>query len=299
MSEGQSKTAELDRLSGSLGDVLLDEFSREVLKGSLMAYRSLDNPLRLSQFSTGIRELIGHTLSTLASDDDVKATSWFMVETPDGRPTRRQRVKFAIQGGMTDGAIAALQVDTAEIDVDVRKVVDGLSKYTHVRPDTLKVDADEAEAFACEAVATFLEFFEILDDCRKSIRRAVENGVDEHALEVFTQEVYNEIDILSTRSSVDAVQIEKFEVVAIGPAFITYAVSGQVYVDLSYGSKSDFRNDMGAEISTDFPFNMTTTAPVGNISHFENAAARIDTSSWYDDDDDGEGEDLFLKITDY
>lgn len=298
MSEAQSRPSELDRLSGSLNAMLLDEFSTEVLKGSLMAYKALENPLRLSQFSAGIRELIGHTLSTLAADDDVKASNWFVVETPDGRPTRRQRVKFAIQGGMTDAAIAALQVDTAEIDVDVRKVVDGLSKYTHVRPDTLKVDADEAEAFACEAVATFLEFFEILGDCRTSIRRAVENGVDEHALEVFTQDVYNEIDILSTRSSVDAVQIEKFEVVAISPAFITYAVSGQVYVDLSYGSKSDFRNDMGAEISTDFPFSMTTMAPVGNVSQFGNANARIDTSDWYGDDDD-EGEDLFLKITDY
>lgn len=43
---------------------------------------------------------------------------------------------------------------------------------------------------------------------------------------------------------------------------------------------------------------MTTTAPVGNISQFENASARIDTSSWYGEDDD-DGEDLFLKITDY
>ncbi len=31
---------------------------------------------------------------------------------------------------------------------------------------------------------------------------------------------------------------------------------------------------------------------------FENASARIDTSSWYGEDDD-DGEDLFLKITDY
>jgi hypothetical protein len=298
MSEAQSQPSKLDHLAGSLNPVLLDEFSREVLKGSLMAFKALDNPLRLSQFSTGIRELIGHTLASLATDDEVKAASWFQVETQDGRPTRRQRVKFAIQGGMTDAAITDLQVDTAEIDLKVRKVVDELSKYTHVRPDTLRVDPEEAEAFSCDAIATFLEFFEILDDCCMSIRRAVESGVDEHALEVFTQDVYNEIDILSTRSSVDAVQIDKFEVVAIGPAVITYRVSGYVYVNLSYGSKSDFRNDMGAEISTDFPFNMTTTAPVGNISHFENAIARIDTSSWYGDDDD-EGEDLFLKITDY
>ncbi|MGZ2461768.1 pPIWI-associating nuclease domain-containing protein [Rhizobium anhuiense] len=298
MSEAQSQPSKLDHLAGSLNAALLDEFSREVLKGSLMAFKAVDNPLRLSQFSTGIRELIGHTLATLATDNEVKAASWFQVETQDGRPTRRQRVKFAIQGGMSDLTITDLQVDTAEIDLEVRKVVDELSKYTHVRPDTLRVDPEEAEVFCCDALATFLEFFEILDDCRKSIRRAVENGVDEHALEVFTQDVYNEIDILSTRSSVDAVQIDKIEVVAIGSAFITYGVSGQVYVDLSYGSKSDFRNDMGAEISTDFPFSMTTMAPVGNIGRFENPTAQIDTSSWYGDDDD-EGEDLFLKITDY
>ncbi|WP_430246476.1 hypothetical protein ACQY1M_24670 (plasmid) [Neorhizobium sp. DAR64861/K0K2] len=99
MSEAQSQPSELDRLSGFLKAMLFDEFSREVLKGSLMAYKSLDTPLRLSQFSTGIRELIGHTLSSLAADDDVKASSWFVVDTPDGRPTRRQRIKFGIQGG--------------------------------------------------------------------------------------------------------------------------------------------------------------------------------------------------------
>lgn len=298
MSEAQSQLTQLDRLAGSLKGMLLDDFSTEVLKGSVMAFKAFDNPLRLSQFATGIRELIAHTLATLATDDEVKAASWFKVETQDGRPTRRQRVKFAIQGGMTDASITDLQVDTAEIDLEVRKVVDELSKYTHVRPDTLKIDPEEAEAFSCGAVSTFLKLFEILDGCRMSIRRAVERKVDEHALEVFTKDVYNEIDILSTRSSVDSVQIEKLEVVAIGSAFITYGVAGHVYVDLSYGSKSDFRNDMGAEISTDFPFNMTTMAPVGNIGHFQNATAQIDTSSWYGDDGD-EGEDLFLKATDY
>ncbi len=295
----ETQSAKLDRLARSLEGFLLDEFSEKVLKGSLMAFKAVDNPLRLSQFSTGIRELIGHTLATLASDAEVKASIWFKPETADGRPTRRQRVKFGIQGGMTDKAIGALEVDTAEIDLEVRKIVDELSKYTHVRPDTLKVGVAEAEAFACDSLATFLEFFEILGDCRMTIRRAVQKGIDEHALEVFTQEIYNEIDILSTRSSVDAVQIEKFNVIAIGSAFITYTVSGQVYVDLSYGSKTDFRNDMGAEICTDFPFSMTTRAPVGNISDFEKVTAQIDTSSWYGDDDDDEGEDLFLKITDY
>ncbi|MBD9455022.1 hypothetical protein IB244_26415 [Rhizobium sp. RHZ02] len=78
-----------------------------------------------------------------------------------------------------------------------------------------------------------------------SIRRAVEDSVDEHALEVFTQDVYNEIDILSTRSSVDAVRIEKSEVVAIGPAFITYAVSGQIYADLRMDPKAIFATIWG------------------------------------------------------
>ncbi|QND61690.1 hypothetical protein [Mesorhizobium huakuii] len=297
MAQGQLQASKLETLAARLQELLTDEFSTQVLSGSMMALWVTANPLRLSHFSAGLRELYGHTLHTVAPDDEVKSCEWFSAETQDGRPSRRQRIRFGIQGGLSDEAVAALGVESNEIHGEMLAVIDQLSKFTHVRPNTIEVAPEEAEAFACDAVATFVAFFETLEECRRGVRRAVEYAVNDHALEVFTQEMFSEIDILSTRSAVDGVQIGSLEITSIGPALVNYRVTGDVYVELSYGSKSDFQRDMGAEIRTDFPFLLTMSAPVGALKAFQDPNPSIDTSSWYDDGDSED--DNFAKITDY
>lgn len=297
MAQGQAEPSRLETLAAALGSLLTDEFSTQVLSGSMMAFGVAANPLRLSHFSAGLRELYGHTLQMVAPDDDVKSCGWFSPETQDGRPSRRQRIRFGIQGGMSDEAVSALGIESDEIHGEMLAVIDQLSKYTHVRPNTIEVSAEEAEAFACDAVATFVGFFETLEECRGGVRRAVEYAVNDHALEVFTQEMFSEIDILSTRSAVDGVQIGSLEITSIGPGLVNYRVTGDVYVELSYGSKSDFQRDMGAEIRTDFPFLLTMSAPVSALRAFQDPNPSIDTSSWYDDGDSED--DNFAKITDY
>lgn len=297
MSGIHKSSRRLEKLASQLDALLTDEFSKKILAGSIMAFGVKANPLRLSQFAAGMRELYGHTFHSMAPDDDVKACEWFRPETQDGRPTRRQRIRFSIQGGMLDEAVKELGVDTAQIYGEILAVIDELSKFTHVRPDTMEIPADDAENFACDAIATFADLFHSLEECRTAVRRAVEHAVDDHALEVFTQEVFSEIDILSTRSSVEGVQIGALEITSIGPDLIGYRVIGDVYVELSYGSKSDFKRDMGAEITTDFPFVITMSAPVGAPKAFRDVNPSIDTSSWYDEGDDDD--DNFLKIVDY
>lgn len=297
MTDVQPAVSRLETLAIALRALLADEFSTQVLVGSMMAFGATTNPLRLSHFAAGLRELYGHTLQKMAPDDEIKACTWFTPETQDGRPTRRQRVRFGIQGGMSDAAVTALGVDIGEIHGEVLAVIDGLSKYTHVRPNTIEVPVDDAEAFACDAIATFVTFFETLEECRRGVRRSVEHAVNDHALEVFTQEIFSEIDILSTRSSIDGIQIESLAITNIGPVLVDYRVTGDVYVELSYGSKTDFQNDMGAEIRTDFPFVLTMSAPVVALNAFQDANPSINTSSWYDEGDDEV--DNFENIKDY
>ncbi|WCA62367.1 hypothetical protein G6M16_024295 (plasmid) [Agrobacterium tumefaciens] len=289
---------QLGELLGALEQFLLDEFSRKVVEGSMMAFAIIDNPLRLSQFASGFRELYGHSLHAMAPDDQIRASSWFQPETQDGRPTRRQRVRYLIQGGIADPILAELGFDAGEIHGAVISVIDELSKYTHVRPTTIGTSAEEADAFACETIATYISMMKTLDDCRHTVRQAVTEAVDKRALEVFTQEVFSEVDILSNRTMVEAVDVTNLTITAIDASFIRYHAGGDVYVELSYGSKSDFQNDNGAEISTDFPFSLSLAAPVTALSAFQDAVASIDTSSWYDEGQDG-SEDNFSKITDY
>jgi hypothetical protein len=53
---------------------------------------------RFSQSATSVREIISDLLQILAPDKEVKAMSWFKIETEDGKPTQKQRAKFAILG---------------------------------------------------------------------------------------------------------------------------------------------------------------------------------------------------------
>lgn len=163
MSEIHRSSRRLEKLASQLDALLADEFSRKILTGSIMALGVKANPLRLAQFAGGLRELYGHTLHSMAPDDDVKACEWFRPETQDGRPTRRQRIRFSIQGGMLDETVEALRVDTAEIYGEILAVIDELSKFTHVRPDTMEISADDAENFACDAIATFVAFLHVLE----------------------------------------------------------------------------------------------------------------------------------------
>ena len=82
----------------ALGIKLADKFSGWAIDGALRALKDHDNPLRLNFFSTAMRILYEHTMDRLSPRDEVVKTSWFEPEVDDGKPTRAQRIKFAIHG---------------------------------------------------------------------------------------------------------------------------------------------------------------------------------------------------------
>jgi hypothetical protein len=58
MAQGQRQTSKLETLAARLQELLTDGFSTQVLSGSMMALGVTANPLRLSHFSAGLRELL-------------------------------------------------------------------------------------------------------------------------------------------------------------------------------------------------------------------------------------------------
>src|ERR1700759_3976934 len=91
-----------------LRKVLLDEFSNQLLTGALQVVGDAGNPIRLSQFATAMRELFSYTLQTLAPDVEVTKCVWFKQEPDTQGPTRRQRAKYAMQGGLADDYVAEI-----------------------------------------------------------------------------------------------------------------------------------------------------------------------------------------------
>lgn len=74
----------------------LSEIGKELsakLNGAWETLRNSSNDDRVSQASHSARELISDILLRLAPDESVMEMEWFKPDTPNGRPTQRQRAK--------------------------------------------------------------------------------------------------------------------------------------------------------------------------------------------------------------
>jgi hypothetical protein len=100
----------------ALSQRLADGFERNLLAAAMSNLRVEDNPLRFNNFAYAIRELVRNAFERLAPDDVVRQCSLYRDET--GKPnavSRRQRVYFSVQGGLSDEYVRdELGVDIAE-----------------------------------------------------------------------------------------------------------------------------------------------------------------------------------------
>lgn len=85
----------------SFEERLPDQFSRDLLVGSLMVANDHNNPVRFHLAAAGLRELFGHILHADAPDDEVRACSWFKQEPNTNTVTRRQKAIYSTQGART------------------------------------------------------------------------------------------------------------------------------------------------------------------------------------------------------
>lgn len=273
---------------------LVDEFSRHLLTGARRVLSDPENPLRLHMFASAIRELFGYTLHAMAPDAKVRECSWFKQDAGTPNLTRRQRVTYAIQGGLdSEYVIDTLTIDIEDMSEGVIETINTLHGLTHVRPDTL---VTEPAAIAQHGDATLRALSQFLADiahCRKAVADAVEEKVHDAVYDALSAETLPELDELSSHYSIEEHYVEKIEVTHIDSADIYYTVTATVSVGLQWGSNSDIRNDMGAVGEEDFPVNLKLKAPVddpGAVESDDEGPVVVNTSSWWEnyyDADDG------------
>lgn len=126
-----------ERIAG-IPALLIDDFARNLLVGAQRVLGDAPNPVRHHMFAATVRELFSYTLHHLAPDDEVKECGWYEVSEGQKRPTRRQRVQYAIHGGLDlEFVQETLLLDVDDMSANVIDAIDTLSRYTHARPDTL------------------------------------------------------------------------------------------------------------------------------------------------------------------
>jgi hypothetical protein len=236
-----------------------------------------------------MRMLFEHMMDALAPIADVARCSWYKVETQNGKPSRKQRVMFAIQGGLSPTFVRkTLKIDAAPFQKRLVAAVDDLSRQVHGREVTLVVEASDQDAFIGTTIGAVTEFLVAIRDCRSAILDPIAEALDDEAVNALVSETLAEVDELATHHSIEDIDLENTQVHSIGPETITYRAIGTISVGLQWGSNADVRNGDGAELDESFPFHVDFELPLHELWDISYAETNycVDTSSWCADDEE-------------
>ena len=274
----------MSSLEEQLRSKLLDKFSQDVLTGALLVVGDGKNPIRISQFSSAVRELFNYSLHFLAPDEQVTKCDWFVLEANTKTPTRRQRAKYATQGGLSDEYIEGIGVDVEHLHDEALAAINEVNKFTHIRPETVTDDQTYIDDFANSAMHALLLLLSTFEHCRDTIVRALVDEINDEAVNVLITDTIDSVDELATHHSVEAVYVENMRVTSITHDEIQFEVEGTLSVGLQWGSNSDIRSGEGAELDQDFPFHVRMVSPVSDPAAFYDVTYQVDTSKWSNGD---------------
>tara|TARA_R110002020_G_scaffold148885_1_gene325032 strand:- start:2353 stop:3147 length:795 start_codon:yes stop_codon:yes gene_type:complete len=260
-------------------DLLPDEFSRNLLSGSLMVAKDSSNPVRLHLAAAGLRELFGHILHSNAPDEAVRACSWFKQDPNTKTVTRRQKAIYSTQGGLSDAFVEQLGLNVEDLHKAAIRSIEVLNKATHVRPATLVSDDKIIQAFIDEAVIALEGLLESFYHGRDAVKNALVDDVYRAMSDALIERTFDDIDILAGKGyEIDPwIDDAEIEVEALLSETLVVRFSGVAHVTLHYGSKHD-----AAEIHHDFPFWLRFEAPIEKPTNLALIGHCFDDSSWFD-----------------
>ncbi|QHQ25787.1 hypothetical protein [Pectobacterium parvum] len=269
-----------------INSVLLDGFEKELLDSAFVNLLT-PNPLRLNNFAYALRELTRHVLHRLAPDDELQKCQWFSPDktSPTGI-TRRHRIKFAIQGGLSDFYVTKkLCIDEIdEVSSELIAIINRMSGYTHIEEATFKSSIEDTERTADECLSATLDFINKIDELRTEVADKLFNDINGVLIDRINSESVVELMEISTHQYIEEITAEKISVVKIGVSSMEMHVDGSIGALLMYGSASDRRKGDGAEIPASFPvyseMEVLFKQPLGssiNLNKFS-----VDISSWYE-----------------
>lgn len=271
-----------DRIS----TIFTDGFESSLLDAAFNNLQ-VENPLRFNNFAYSLRELLRHVLHRLSPDTELSECDWFKPDpTSSTGFTRYQRIKYAVQGGLSDYYFTK-KLGIGEVDDVIKELLDTiklLSSYTHIEPKTFDLSDKEVEKQAVDCLETAVWFVEKINETRKEVLEALVDDIDRSLLDRIISESVTEIMELSTHQYIDDIYSDGGHVEKIGPKSLLLRVTGRLGCELQYGSGSDMRRGDGAIINTSFPFtgalDVKLKAPLGSVMEVDEL--NVDTSEWYE-----------------
>jgi hypothetical protein len=280
------------KIAKAVAEHFTSVFERAIFKAALQSFDHFENPLRVNNFATALRELGRIHLETQAPESRIKKCDWFEQKYNELRQPiieRAQRVKYAIQGELHDDFVKdILDIQVDEAVRDYTRLIGRLSAFTHINEKTFDVPEVKAAEMAEQALEVFDQLFTFVKERREAMRTAAEGEAQEALRDVLFGEVNEELDRLSTHTSVVGVDLYGLKITSMDAEQVRYAGHGNVDARLQYGSDSDVRRDDGVVSSDSYPltceFVADTCSPL-EIS-VVSGSLTVDTDSFYEPHDD-------------
>ena len=262
------------------------DFQRELLNACLNNLLDTDNKLRFNNFACGIRELSRHVLSSLAPDGEVQNCEWYKNETKKkGAASRGEKIKYAIQGGLSDAYVKREFFDIEDYKKPVLDSIDLLSKYTHVNEATFNLRDKEVNELSLTVVSAFSNFVTAIKVFKEELIKKLEMHIDNAFIEHSITESIDDIDILSTHHNIEEIHPSSVDITELNSKTITLEVIGSIEVRQQWGSDGDLSRGDGLEMYNSFPFESVLTIEITkkfpksklNIETFT-----VNTDDWYE-----------------
>lgn len=263
-------------------------FEQDLFKAAIANVDDENNKLRLNNFAYAMRELIRTVLERLAPDDEIVNAPWFEPNDKDkpDKVTRTQRIKYAIQGWLSDEFITeTLGIDHSENDKQLRKSIDVLSKYTHVTPLTFGMSSVDVTKCVLNVLLQMQCFLMDVAEAHAQIRNAAMECIDEEMIEEFYINTQDDLDIMATHYEVLSYVVTGITPKSKDDGKIILDVFGFVNVRHQYGSAGDMRRGDGFEMEARYPFSSQLIASYKNREgdvHIVDKTMDIDTNSFYE-----------------
>jgi hypothetical protein len=270
---------------GKIEDFLVTDFEKELFQATIANLKYLENPLRFNNFSYSARELIRHILSRLSPDSEILSCHWYKNETErDNGISRRQRIKYAIQGGLHDDYVMGkLGLDQSDLQKSIKKSINNLNKHTHIEQKTFNTSEDRIGEYVDLTLSSMVEFFDTIRECKNQITDSLEEEIDSEIVDYTLSETILSLDELASHHYIDEIRTEVVKITKIDHEFIHIAARGTVCVELQWGSNSDLRKDFGATLDQSFPFNCELKSLTSKPQKFDSSLTHFtaDTDRWY------------------
>lgn len=263
------------------------DFEKDLFKAAIANLDENYDVLSLNNFSYAIRELVRNFLSRLAPDDHVKGAPWYTpIINQDGKEsiTRKQRMHYAIHGWLTEDILKnKLSLDVADSIDNLNTNIQKMSKYTHINAETFNISSATKTIVSLDMLGDLLRFLMDIEECKGKVRNAIITDFSERIGNSFSIETFDDIDSLSTHSSIEDFGIEGYTLKELGET-IEVEAYGHVHTRLQIGSNSDLHRDDGYITYMDFPFTATCVADIHNVSgdiQYSDPEIQINTDDYY------------------